>query len=128
MAYRRLNDLEWGLIEACFPDQHMGRPRRWGDRACLDAVLYVLHTGCRWSEIPDGFPPKSTTYDRFVLWAKTGIMAKIFKRLRRRLPLGKVFYLDSTVKPSKKGQICGSGSEGQGQQAKPRHRRSGSTG
>ena len=118
MAYRKLTEEEWKLIWACFPDQHMGRPRRWSDRECLDAVLYVLHTGCRWKELPSGFPPKSTAYDRFTLWSKTGVLMKVFKRLRRRLPLGKVFYIDSTVKSAKKGQVRRASSESKRQQAK----------
>lgn len=45
MAYRRLNEQDWELIWACFPDQVMGRPRKWSDRDCLDAILYLLHSG-----------------------------------------------------------------------------------
>jgi transposase len=91
-------------------------------------VLYVLHTGCRWSELPAEFPPKSTTYDRFSLWGKTGVLKRVFKRLRRRLPMGKVFFLDSTVKPAKKGEARRTGRQSQGQQTKPRLRRSGTAG
>lgn len=124
MAYRRLNEQEWELIWACFPDQHMGRPRKWGDRACLDAVLYLLHSGGRWEDLPAEFPPRTTVHDRFALWVRTGVITKVFKRLRRRLPLGKVFHLDSTVKSAKKGQARRSGSEGERQQNKPRDGRS----
>jgi hypothetical protein len=46
-------------------------------------------------------------HDRFSLWAKTGVLTKVFKRLRRKLPLGKIFYLDSTVKSAKGGKRVG---------------------
>ena len=124
MAYRRLNEQEWELILVCFPDQVMGRPRKWSDRDCLDAILYLLHSGGRWSELGPGFPPRSTVHDRFSLWARTGVLTKIFKRLRRKLPLGKVFHLDSTVKPAKKGQTRRASGESEGQQDKPRGGRS----
>jgi transposase len=125
MAFRRLSEQEWELIWACFPDQVMGRPRKWSDRSCLDAILYLLHSGGRWSELGVGFPPKSTVHDRFSLWVQTGVLTKVFKRLRRKMPLGQVFHLDSTVKSAKKGATRGSGSEGERHQNKPRGGRSG---
>ena len=131
MACRRLSEQEWELVWACFPDPVMGRPRKWSDRDCLDTILYLLHSGGRWSELGSEFPPRSTVHDRFSLWARTGVLTKIFKRLRRKLPLGKVFHLDSTVKPAlrsipvgKKGQTCGASGESEGQQNKPRGGRS----
>ena len=53
------------MIWACFPAQVMGRPRKWSDRDCLDAILYLLYSGCRWSELGPEFPPRSTVHDRF---------------------------------------------------------------
>ncbi len=128
MAYRRLSEQEWELIWACFPDQVMGRPRKWSDRACLDAVLYLLHSGGRWEELGAEFPPKSTVHDRFSHWVRAGILTKVFKRLRRKLPLGQVFHLDSTVKPAKKGETRRTRGEGERQQNKPRGGRSRITG
>ena len=123
MAYNRLNEQEWELIWACFPDQVMGKPRKWSDRECLDAVLYVLHAGCKWEDLPNEFPPRSTVHDRFSLWARTGVLKKVFKRLRRQIPTGKVFHLDSTVKSAKKGQTRRARREGERHQNKPRSRR-----
>lgn len=128
MGYRRLNEQEWGLIWACFPEQHMGRPRKWNDRECLDAVLYLLHSGGRWEDLPGEFPPRTTVHDRFTLWVKMGILTKIFKRLRRRMPLGQVFHLDSTVKSAKKGQTRRKSGEGERQQNQSRNGRNRVTG
>jgi (E)-4-hydroxy-3-methylbut-2-enyl-diphosphate synthase len=66
----------------------MGRPRKWSDRNCFEAVLYGLDTGCRWRELPAGFPPKSTVYNRFIFWIKSGTFAKALKRTRKRMALG----------------------------------------
>ena len=125
MGYRRLNEQEWASIESCFPQQHMGRPRRWNDRDCLDALFYILYSGSRWNDLPKEFPPCTSVYDRFSLWVKQGVIQKVFRKLRKRLPLGKMFYLDSTVKTAKKGQMRRTRGENEGQQNKPRNRRSG---
>jgi transposase len=102
----------------------MGRPRKWSNRDCLDAILYLLYSGYRWSELGPEFPPRSTVHDRFSLWAKTGVLTKVFKRLRRKLPLGKIFYLDSTVKSAKRGQTRRASRGGKRQQNKLRGGRS----
>jgi transposase len=128
MVWRRLNDREWGLVKDCFPPQHMGRPRKWSDRDCLDAVLFILDSGCRWNSLPDSFPPATTVFDRFSLWTKQNVFQKVMVRLRRRLPLGQVFYLDSTVKPAKKGQANLASGQREGHKNKPRDRRSGGAG
>ena len=104
MGYRRLNDREWELVKECFPTQRMGRPRKWSDRDCLDAVLFVLSEGCRWNSLPDSFPPSTTAFDRFSLWIKQGVFQNVLSRLRKRVSVSQVFYLDSTVKPAKKGR------------------------
>ena len=116
MAYRALSDREWAEVAEVFPKQHMGRPRRWSDRECLEAVLYVLSTGCRWKELPSSFPPKSTAYDRYVYWVREGILQKALRRARRRLTAGKIFYIDSSLRASKKGALRGESRKIKGQQ------------
>jgi transposase len=115
MAYRALSDREWAEVAEVFPKQHMGRPRQWTDRQCLEAVLYVLNTGC-WKELPSGFPPKSTAYDRYVYWVREGILQKALHRARKRLTVGKIFYIDSSLKASKKGALRRKSREVKGQQ------------
>jgi transposase len=103
MGFKRLTDAEWEMVEICMPEQHRGRPRFVSDRACLDALLYILSTGCRWSELPREFPPKSTVFQRYGIWIQHKTLQKVFKRLRLRMPLSQVFYLDATTKSAKKG-------------------------
>src|SRR5919107_3392741 len=45
-----------------------GRPRLHGLRAVLDAVFYVLKSGCPWRLLPKDFPPWKTVYDWFRRW------------------------------------------------------------
>lgn len=104
MAWRKLNDAEWAIVEPLVPKQRRGRPRT-RDREILDAVLYLLFTGIRWAELPESFPPVTTVFDRFKVWAKAGFFEKLFNVLRRKPPQqGKIYYLDSTVRTAKKGQ------------------------
>ncbi len=104
MAWKKLTDEQWEVVRPLIPKQKMGRPRS-RDRELLDAILYVLHTGIRWEEMPPGFPAKMTVYDRFRAWVKEGFFDKLFKALGRRRPeSNKVFYLDSTIKSAKRGQ------------------------
>jgi transposase len=48
-----------------------GRPRFHGLRAILDAVFYVLKSGCPWRLLPRDFPPWKSVYDQFTSQAMT---------------------------------------------------------
>ena len=51
-ASKRLSDGQWQVIEPLLPTpSHMGRPRA-DDRRTLDAILFVLRSGCRWADLP----------------------------------------------------------------------------
>ncbi len=122
MSVAKLTDHEWELIKDEFPPQHMGKPRTWSERDCLDAVLYVLKTGCRWKDLPQGkYPPKSTVYDRFCFWVERGILHKVLAKLRKRFSMGKVFYIDSTIKSAKRGQVRLTSRKNQGYENQPCH-------
>src|SRR5438128_11297574 len=55
-----LTDAQWPLIEPHLPVYPGGRPRTTNLRDVVDAVFYVLRTGCQWRYLPKDFPPKST--------------------------------------------------------------------
>ena len=101
--YRGLTDREWSLLEECFRKQRVGRPRRWSDREIFDAILYILCEGIRWNSLPKEFPPCTTVYDRFRFWVKDGTLQRVFQKLRRKIPMGRLFYLDATQVSAKKG-------------------------
>jgi putative transposase len=61
-----LSDDEWRCISPHLPEPAgWGRPRLHGLRAILDAVFYVLKSGCPWRLLPRDFPPWKTVYDWF---------------------------------------------------------------
>ena len=61
-----LTDAEWVLVAPLIrPAKHGGRPRKVDVREVLNAVFYVLSTGCQWNVLPKDLPPKSTVWDYF---------------------------------------------------------------
>lgn len=59
-----LTDGEWQRLQPLIPGARPGgRPRKTDMRAAMNAILYLLRTGCPWRYLPrDGFPPRSTVY------------------------------------------------------------------
>jgi putative transposase len=58
-----LTDAEWGFLEPHVPaPSRRGRPRVHAARRILDAVFYVLRSGCPWRLLPREFPPWETVY------------------------------------------------------------------
>src|SRR6187200_2698360 len=43
-----------------------GRPRAWPMREIVNAIFYVLRSGCAWRLLPDSFPPRQTVYGWFL--------------------------------------------------------------
>ena len=64
-----LTDPEWVLVEPMIPPaKRGGRPRYANVREILNAIFYVLSTGCQWQALPKDLPPKSTAHYYFALW------------------------------------------------------------
>jgi putative transposase len=81
-----LSDEEWRCIRAHLPEPtRQGRPRLHGLRAILDAVFYVLKSGCPWRMLPRDFPPWKTVYDWFRRWRLDGTWERLNAELRQRL-------------------------------------------
>jgi putative transposase len=81
-----LSDDEWRCIGPHLPEHTgQGRPRLHGLRAILDAVFYVLKSGCPWRLLPKDFPPWKTVYDWFRRWRIDGTWERLNAELRDRL-------------------------------------------
>ncbi len=73
-----LSDTEWALVAPLIPPgKHGGRKRTSDVREVLNAIFYVLWTGCQWQALPKEFPPKSTVWDYFDLWTWNGTLERI---------------------------------------------------
>ena len=78
-----LTDAQWELIEPHLPPEPGGgRPRKTDMRDVLDAILYILRTGCQWRYLPGDLPPKSTVWRYFDAWRRDGTLDDIHDRLR----------------------------------------------
>ena len=77
-----LIDAEWALVEPMIPPAKPGgRHREVNVREVLNAILYVLSTGCQWPALPKDLPPKSTAHNYFMLWDWDGTLERIHHAL-----------------------------------------------
>jgi putative transposase len=82
-----LTDAEWELLQSLLPDavSRRGRPRRHSLRTILNAIFYVLRTGCAWRFLPTGLPAWQTVYYYFRTWRRDGTWRFVHTLLRERL-------------------------------------------
>jgi putative transposase len=77
-----MTDAEWALLEPLMPEPAgLGRRRTTDLRAVVDAMLYILATGCQWRALPKNFPPRSTVQRYFYRWRSDGTWHCINRRL-----------------------------------------------
>ena len=80
-----LTDAEWALIARKMPRrQRRGRPREVDLREIVQAIFYILSTGCQWRALPSEFPPYSTVQGYFYAWRDTGRWHRIVRALVRQ--------------------------------------------
>jgi transposase len=81
-----VTDEEWALIEAELPPaKTLGRPRTTELRAVINALLYMLTTGCQWRQLPKEFPPYSTVQRFFYRWRDDGLWQRLNHDLLMRV-------------------------------------------
>ncbi|QDM15534.1 IS5 family transposase [Tardiphaga sp. vice352] len=77
-----LSDAEWMLVAPMIPPARRGGRRRSVNvREVLNAIFYVLSTGCQWSAMPKDLPPKSTAHLYFMVWDWDGTLDRIHDAL-----------------------------------------------
>ena len=80
-----LTDAEWALIVRKMPPRRrLGRPREVDLREVVQAIFYILSTGCQWRALPSEFPPYSTVQSYFYAWRDTGRWFRIVRALVRQ--------------------------------------------
>ncbi|WP_412051280.1 IS5 family transposase [Hoeflea sp. Naph1] len=80
-----LTDREWSMIEPVMPPQpQRGRRRKTSLRDVMDAIFYLLQSGCQRALLPHDFPPKSTVHYYFKRFCRDGTWRRIHDALYRR--------------------------------------------
>jgi putative transposase len=83
-----LSDEEWAILSPLLERPRRdgrGRPRTVDRREVVNAILYVLRTGCQWRYLPEGFPNWNTVYWYFAGWTENGAWERANDHLRRQL-------------------------------------------
>jgi|SRR5271169_4115285 len=84
-----LTDVQWSKLEPLLQptrcERHAGgRPRKYELRRVVDAMLYVVKTGCQWRQLPTGFPPWKSVHEQFRSWRASGVWERAGKALREQ--------------------------------------------
>lgn len=83
------SDAEWRQIEPLLPSERPagmpGRPRRHTNREIVNALAYLLKTGCQWRQLPHDFPPYTTVSDYYHRWRRGGTLDRLLEALRARV-------------------------------------------
>lgn len=83
-----LTDAQWECLAPLLPDTDDDLPpgRPWHEhRRIINGILWHLHTGAPWRDLPQRYGPWQTVYDRFNFWRQDGTWATILDRLLLRL-------------------------------------------
>lgn len=81
-----LSDTEWRIINPLLPAAKPGgRPRTTELRSVVNAIFYVLRSGCAWRMLPQDFPPSPTVYMYFKQWRDDGTWERVHDVLRDRI-------------------------------------------
>lgn len=83
-----LTDAQWQQIAGFFPVRSRGlsgRPREYSYRQIVNAVLYLMRTGCQWRLLPHEFPPYTLVSHYFHQWRKNGTIERIHDSLRKQV-------------------------------------------
>jgi len=112
-----LSDAEWECLEPYIPPpSKRGRPRVHTTREILDAIFYVLKSGCPWRLLPRDFPPWESVYCWFRKWRIDGTWEQLNAMLRERvrISLGRNAQPSAGIVDSQSAKTTGVGGEQRG--------------
>jgi putative transposase len=112
-----LTNAEWACLELHVPPPNKrGRPKTHTTREILNAIFYVLKSGCAWRLLPRDFPPWETVYWWFRRWRLDGTFERLNAALRERLrtSLGRNAHPSAAIVDSQSAKTTGVGGEQRG--------------
>jgi transposase len=84
-----LTDAQWAVVEPLLPEptRHPrgGRREKHPRRVIVDAIVYVVRTGCSWRQLQADYPPWQTVYWYFVRWEEQNATVAVLDALRDQL-------------------------------------------
>ncbi len=85
-----LSDAEWLILQPLIPGarcytERGGRPEVHDKRRILNAIFYVLRTGCSWRQLPIDFPVWQTVYGYYASWCADGTIRRVHEALREQV-------------------------------------------
>jgi putative transposase len=124
-----ISDQAWLLIKHIIPQCRSnksigGRPEVYSRREVVNSILYVLTTGCSWSDVPHDLPGRGVAWRCFSAWSRQKVFIRISRFMRKytRKQLGKsdiptILIIDSqtakcTANTSESGYDAGKKTKG----------------
>jgi len=81
MKFKELTDEQWEFIKPLLPPSaNTGRPRA-EDRRTVNAILYILKTGCSWIDLPSKYGDDVTAWRRLKRWEQQSVWKNIMDTL-----------------------------------------------
>jgi putative transposase len=80
-----LSNAEWEILAPLIcPEQQAGHPQIFALRRIVEAVFYLLRTGCQWRALPHDFPPWTAVFYHYAKWRRRGTWEQVNAALREQ--------------------------------------------
>ena len=81
-----LTDAQWQILKPFLRKRsRRGRPLKYERRTVINAILYVVRSGCQWRMLPHDFPPWKAVYQIFFRWRTSGTWPRLHDALRKKV-------------------------------------------
>jgi putative transposase len=97
-----VSDQQWEILRKLLPPLHRRGRKPIDRRLILNAIFYVVRTGCQWRLLPKDFPCWSSVYGVFRQWRLAGVwqqlnaaLAKMVRKATGKKPSPTAAIIDS---------------------------------
>jgi putative transposase len=80
-----MTDKQWQVIKPLLPleQEGPGRPIELDMRQTVNAIFYIVRTGCQWENLPKDYPNYNSVYYHYRKWCKDGTWQQVNTALRK---------------------------------------------